>query len=139
MTLVVVDQAEEAWLDLILAVNYTLRLYRNDATAGLTQAQIDALTEANFTEANFTGYSAVALTGGAWTTTQGNPTTGSYAQQTFTSSATQTQQTLYGYYLTRTSDAKLMWFEPFVSPVQIEFISEYVKITPRITLQDTGD
>ena len=37
MTLIVVDQAEEAFLDLILAVNYTLRLFKNDPAAGLTQ------------------------------------------------------------------------------------------------------
>lgn len=139
MTLVVVDQAEKHFLDLILAVNYTLKLYKNNATSGLTQVQKDALTEAAFTEATFTGYSAAALTGGSWTTTAGNPCTGSYAQQTFTSSANQTQQTLYGYYVIRTSDSKLEWFEDFSAPFVIEFINENVRVTPRITLADTGD
>ncbi len=32
MTLVVVNQAEEHFLDLILGVNYTLRLFKNDCT-----------------------------------------------------------------------------------------------------------
>lgn len=139
MTLIVVDQAEEHFLDLILAVNYTLRLYKNNVTSGLTQVQKDALTEADFTEANFTGYSSAALTGGSWTTTAGNPCTGVYATQTFTSSADQTAQTLYGYYVTRTSDGKLQWFEDFTAPLFIEFNGESIKVTPSITLSDTGD
>lgn len=139
MTLIVVDQAEEHFLDLILAVNYTLRLFKNDVTAGLTQVQKDALTEASFTEATFTGYSAAALTGGSWTTTAGNPCTGTYTQQTFTSSADQTPQILYGYYLTRTTGGALQWFEYFSSPVTIGFNGEFLKITPRLTLADTGD
>lgn len=139
MTLVVVDQAEEHFLDLVLAVGYTLKLYKNNATSGLTQVQKDALTEASFTEATFTGYASVALTGGSWTTTAGNPCVGTYAIQTFTSSANQTAQTLYGYYVVRTSDSKLQWFEDFTAPISIEFLSEYLTVTPRITLADTGD
>lgn len=139
MTLVVVNQAEEHFLDLILAVNYTLRLFKNDVTLGLTQVQIDALTESSFTEADFAGYSAVALTGGSWTTTSGDPCTGVYAQQTFTRSSTGTSQTLYGYYLTRTSGGALEWFEYFTAPLVIEFINEAVSVTPRLTLSDTQD
>jgi hypothetical protein len=139
MTLIVVDQAEEHFLDLILAVNYTVKLYKNNVTSGLTQVQKDALTQASFTEATFTGYSAANLTGGSWTTTAGNPCVGTYAAQSFTSSANQAQQTLYGYYVTRTSDGKLEWFEDFVTPLVIEFDGEFIRITPRITLQDTGD
>lgn len=139
MTLIVVNQAEEHFLDLILGVNYTLRLFKNDATAGLTQVQKDALTEASFTEADFAGYSAAALTGGSWTTTPGNPCVGTYATQTFTRSSTGTAQTLYGYYLTRTTGGALEWFEVFAAPLVIEFIGESVSIIPRMTLSDTGD
>lgn len=139
MTLVVVNQAEEHFLDLILAVNYTLRLFKNDVTLGLTQVQIDALTESSFTEADFTGYSAIALTGGSWTTTAGNPCTGTYAQQTFTRSSTGTAQTIYGYYVTRTTGGALEWFEYFSVPIVIEFINEFIKVTPSITLSDTQD
>ena len=139
MTLRVVDQAEEHFLDLILAVNYTLKLFKNNVTNGLSSAQIDALTEASFTEATFTGYSSAALTGGSWTTTAGNPCTGSYAMQTFTSSADQTAQALYGYYVTRTSDGKLEWFEMFAGPIIVEFNGEYLEVTPQITLADTVD
>jgi len=139
MTLVVVDQAEKHFLDLILGVNYTLRLFKNDVTSGLTATQIDALTEASFTEADFVGYASKALTGGSWTTTAGNPCSGSYAQQTFTRTSTGTQQTVYGYYVTRTSGGALEWFEYFTAPVLIEFINEFITVTPRITLSDTGD
>ena|SRR6187551_2127814 len=139
MTLVVVDQAEEHFLDLILAVNYTLHLFKNDVTSGLTAAQIDALTEGSFTEADFAGYSAINLTGGSWTTTAGNPCVGSYAEQTFTRTSTGTPQTLYGYYVTRTSGGALEWFEYFTSPFVLEFINEFITITPRVTLSDTQD
>lgn len=139
MTLVVVDQAEEHFLDLILAVNYTLRLFKNDVTSGLTATQIDALTEPSFTEADFDGYASAALTGGSWTTTAGNPGTGTYAAQTFTRASTGTAQTVYGYYVTRTSGGALEWFEYFTVPFVIEFINEFVTITPRITLSDTQD
>lgn len=139
MTLVVVNQAEKHFLDLITSVNYTLKLYKNNATLGLTQVQKDALTEANFTEATFTGYSAIALTGGSWVTTAADPSIATYAQQTFTSSANQTSQDLYGYYVVRTVDGKLEWFENFTTPLSITFINEFIRVTPRITLADTGD
>lgn len=139
MTLEVVDQAEEHFLDLILGVNYTLRLFKNDVTAGLTATQVDALTQASFTEANFTGYVSKALTGGSWTTAAGNPCVGTYAQQTFTSTVDQAQQLIYGYYVTRTSDGALEWFEKFAGPVVVEFNGDNIKVTPRLTLKDEGD
>lgn len=139
MTLVVVNQGEESFLDLVLAVGYTLRLFRTDVTAGLTPAQIDALTQASFTEATFTGYTAAVLTGGSWTTTPGDPAAGVYAQQSFVSSANQTAQTIYGYYVTRTSDGALQWFERFATPVIVEFVGDTVRVTPRMTLENAED
>lgn len=133
MTLVVVNQGEEDMLDAILGVNYTLRLFQNDVVSS------DTLTEADFTEATFTGYSAVALTGGSWTTTAGDPTSGQYAQQSFISSADQAAQTVYGYYVTRTSDGRLQWFEKFSTPAVVEFLNDTIRITARITLADTQD
>ncbi|GAA2209311.1 hypothetical protein GCM10009850_047690 [Nonomuraea monospora] len=139
MTLVVVNQGEEDLLDAILAVNYTLRLHKNDVTDGLSAGQIEALTESDFTEADFTGYSSKALTGGSWTTTPGDPCVGVYVQQTFTSTADQSPQACYGYYVTRASDGALQWFEDFSSPLTIEFNGEGIAVTPRLTLADTGD
>lgn len=138
MTIQVVNQGEEAFLDLILGVNYSLRLFKNNVDSGLTTTQKNALTEANFTQADFTGYAAVTLTGGSWTTTPGDPCTGVYAAQTFTSSANQTAQTIYGYYVT-TAGGALRWYETFSAPITIEFNGESISVTPRMTLQDTGD
>lgn len=136
MTITVVAQGQEQMLDLVLAVGYTLRLYKTDTTAGLTEAQTDVLTEASFTEATFTGYASKALTGGSWVTTQADPSTGVYAQQTFTSTANQTAQVIYGYYITRTSDGKLVWFERFPGPLTISLNGDTIQITPTITLDD---
>lgn len=141
MTFHLVDAGEEAFLDLALAVNYTARLFVNDVTAGLTDAQIDALTAASFTEASFAGYAAAALTGGSWTTTQDEPSTGVYAAQTYTRSSTGTPQTVYGVYYTLTAGGALRWFETFATPVVVENLGDAVVLTPRITLgdeQDTG-
>lgn len=136
MALWIPNQGEEILLDIILATNLTLKLYRNDVTAGLTTAQKEALTEASFTEATFTGYTSKALTGGSWVTTQAEPSTGVYAEQTFTSTANQTAQTIYGYYVVRTSDSKLLWFERFTGPVTISLNGDAIKVTPTITLDD---
>lgn len=139
MSLIVVNQAEEAFLDLILAVNYTLHLYKNDVTAGLTQAQKDALTQGSFQVADFAGYASIALTGGSWTTTAGDPCVGSYAQQSFIRSSSGTAQDIYGYYITRTSDGALQWYEQFGSAVAVELINDEIRVTPRITLKDESD
>jgi microcystin-dependent protein len=137
-SLVVVNQGEEAMLDLVLAVGYTLRLYKNDVIAGLTPDQIDALTQAAFTEADFPGYAASAITGGTWTTTQGNPTMGTNTERQFTRSSTGTAQLIRGYYYTRTSDGALQGFEHFEAPISVEFINDRIDITPRVSLEDSG-
>jgi hypothetical protein len=134
-SLVIVNQAEEAWLDLITDVDMTLRLYQNNVTSGLTAAQIEALTQAAFTEANFAGYASSSMTT-AWTTTQGNPSEATRAQVTFTRSSTGTVQNIFGYYVTRNSDGALQWFEHFDAPIPVEFINDAVIVTPRITLDD---
>lgn len=133
---IIVDAGEEAFLDLVLAVGYTARLYRNNVVSGLTEEQIDALAAGAFTEANFAGYAAATLTGGSWTTTQGNPSTGVYAQQTFTRSSTGTAQLIYGYYVTLTAGGALRWFEHFPAPISVEFNGDAIQITPRVTLDD---
>lgn len=136
MALYICNQAEEILLDLILAGNTQLKLHQNDPTAGLTSTQINALTEANFTEATFVGYSAKTLTGGSWVTTQDNPSTGAYAQQTFTRTSTGAAQLIYGYHIVRSSDSKLLWHERFTGPVSTSTNGDTIKITPTITLED---
>jgi hypothetical protein len=133
----VVNGGEEDFLDLILAVNYTLRLYKNDPVSGaMNEGVIDAFINTSFTEADFTGYAAINLTGGSWTTVPGDPCIGLYAQQSFTSSANQTAQTIYGYTVNRTSDNRLEWFEHFDVPSVVEFNGDQINVQPRITLKD---
>lgn len=133
----VVNQAETAWLKLITDVDMTLRLYTNDVLAGLTDVEIEALTEAAFTEATFAGYSAVALTN-PWTIVPGNPSKATVPQQTFTRTSTGTAELIYGYYLTRIGDGALMWFEQFDGPVSMEFQNDVLNVTPELTLDDAG-
>lgn len=133
MTLTIVNAAEEDFLDLILAVNYTLRLFKNDATVS------DTLVASGLTEADFTGYTAITLTGGSWVTTPGDPCTGAYAQQTFTASAAVSPaQSIYGYYVTNGA-GDLQWLEKFGSAAVVQFSGDNIKVTPQITLADTTD
>lgn len=134
-TIQVVNQGEEAFLDLITNVDMTLRLYKTDVTAGLTPDQIEALDESDFTEADFAGYAASSMTT-AWTTTQGNPSTATRAEVTFTRSSTGAAQSIFGYYVTRNSDGALQWFEQFDGPVSVEFINDAIQTTPTLTLDD---
>jgi hypothetical protein len=139
MTLRIPNPSEEFILDTILAVNYTLNLFKNDVESGKSEAQLSALTVADFTAATFTGYAAVNLTGGSWTTTQGDPCVGVYAQQEFTSTANQASTTQYGYYITRTTGGALVWYEYLPTAVAITANGDKVRVTPRFTGKDTVD
>lgn len=137
MTLVVVDQAEEVFLDAITAVDMRLVLFTNDATTGLTPDEVDELTEADLTVATFPGYAPAVLTGGAWTTTIGNPSFARYATQTFTRSSSGTAEAVRGYALLRDSDGFLFALEQFPGPVDVEDAGDEVDVEPRIDLDDT--
>lgn len=143
MTIIFPDQGEAILLSYLVGADtpedLVLRLFANDVTDGLSPAQIEALTEADFTEADFTGYQAITLSGASWTVTPGDPTEATYAQQSFTSSADQSPQTIYGYYLTRDSSGDLVAFEYFATPVVVEFEDDTIKVTPKITAQDAQD
>jgi hypothetical protein len=110
-----------------------LRLFKNNLTPDNTSVLAD------FTEADFTGYSAITLTGGSWTTTQGNPSTGAYAQQTFSSSAAQAVQTIYGYYITRTSTGRVWYYERFATARTIQGATDTIKVTPNVKYKDSSD
>jgi microcystin-dependent protein len=137
VSLIVLNAGEQAFLQNgVTGVGYVLRLYKTDVTAGLTPPQIDALTQAAFTEATFTGYSAAAVATGGWTVTQGNPTRAVNVEKQFTSSANQAAQNIWGYYVTRTSDGAAMWFEQFPAPVVIEDLNDRIDVIPTMTLDD---
>lgn len=130
MPLVFPDQGENISLEAIVnktaPQNLILRLFKSNTTP----AESD--TEATYTEADFTGYSAITLTGSSWGTASGGSI--SFAQQTFTSSANQTAQNVYGYYLTQTTSAKLVYSERFSDgPYSISNNGDQIKVTPTIT------
>ncbi len=108
--------------------NLVLRLYQNNVTPAETD------TAASYTEATFTGYASIALTGASWTVTEGAPSEASYAQQSFTSSANQTTQNIYGYYLTRAISGRIAYAERFTdAPNPISNSGDVIRITPKIT------
>ena len=123
-----VNQAEQIMLEhmvnktTLTAQNVILRLFKSNTTPAETD------TEGTYTEADFTGYAAITLTGASWT--YSHPTI-SYAEQTFTSSANGQSQTIYGYYLTWATSGKLLIAERFAgtAPV-IQNNGDTIKATP---------
>lgn len=108
--------------------NLVLRLFKSNTTPG------ESTVAGDLTQADFTGYSAITLTGASWTVTGGDPTTASYAQQTFSSSANQGAQSVYGYYLTRASTGDLVAAERFSDgPYVIANNGDQIKVTPSLT------
>lgn len=136
MGAILVDQGEQAWLELVTSVDHTLRLFANDVTDGLTSAEADALTEADMVEASFTGYTAKTLTGGSWTVASRVAT---YTKQGFASTANQTAQSVYGYYVTRDSDDIMLFYEYFAETQSVSGSGQTIAVTPKITLgEDYG-
>jgi hypothetical protein len=132
MALLVPNQGETIALEAFVAKtagqNLILNLYKSNTTPAETD------TEASYTSADFTGYSAITLTAASWTTTPGAPSNVSYSQQTFTSSAGSQNQSVYGYYFTQVTSAKLTWVERFTDgPYVIVNNGDTIKVTPVLT------
>lgn len=133
MTLLVPNNGEGDALAAIVgktaAENLQLRLYQNN----ITPAETD--TAATYTVATFTGYANITLTAANWTVTEGAPSEAAYPQQTFTSSADQASQSIYGYYFTRVTSGRIAWAERFpAGPYAIANNGDNIKVTPKITL-----
>lgn len=92
-------------------------------------------TAATYSPATFTGYAAKTLTGATWNDpVEGSPTTISYPEQTYTSTADQAAQNVYGYFATRVTSGRIAFAERFPSaPYIIEFNGDNIKLTPVIT------
>lgn len=104
------------------ATNLTLKLFKSNTTPA------EADTAATYTEADFTGYSSVTLTGSSWVVT-GNPIT--YAKQTFTSTAGSQNQPVYGYYIVAGTD--LIYSERFTDgPYTIVNNGDKIEVTPSL-------
>jgi hypothetical protein len=134
--IIIPNAAEEAFLDLILAVNYTLKLFTNDITADADYP--DLVGAVSFTEASFSGYSSKALTGGSWVTTQGDPSVGTYAAQTFTRSSSGAAQIVRGWYLVTTTGGNLRAYET-IGPYSVADAGDNITIVPTLPLRDAQD
>jgi hypothetical protein len=125
------NQGEQIALKLILNAdtpqNLVLRLFKS-----YTGGDIELYTESSFTEANFTGYAPVTLTGSNWTFSGGNPSVASYPLVTFQSTADQTPQVIYGYYATQATSGKLVFYEFFTSPVNVMNNGDTIKIALKV-------
>ena len=100
------------------------RLMTNDLTLSET------MTAASFTEAAGADYAAKTLVGASWTVSAG---TASHPQiiWTFSGSLT-TNLTVYGYYVTRVSDADLVLAEKFTAFTPAN-VGDQILLTPQIT------
>jgi hypothetical protein len=104
----------------------TLRLYKNVKTP----ANGDNINASEYIEATFLGYAPIALNAVNWSVTTAFPTMATYPLQTFTSSANQTAELVYGYYITR-ADGTLYLAELFSDgPYSVSTIAQTVKVTP---------
>lgn len=133
-TLVVPNVGEQIALEAL--VNKTapqdlrLKLYKNNITPGETD------TAGTYTVADFTGYSDFNFTAASWTYSAGNPSDVHYAQQAFTSSAAQSAQSIYGYYVIQVSSGTLVWAERFPDgPYTISNNGDEIRITAKITAE----
>lgn len=132
MSLVIPNQGEqialEAMVGKMAGQNLKLILFKSNTTPD------ESTTEADLTEADFTGYAAITLTAASWSFVAGNPSTLSYAEQTFTSTAAQ-NQTIYGYALIQVTSGLLVWVERFTSPLVILHNLDTIGVIPAITLE----
>ena len=121
--------------------NWTLKCFQNNHTP----AESDVA--GTYTEATFTGYSAITLnslqSSAAWGVPSLVSPTGSWApgsqtqvaettypQQTFTCSGNTTTNTIYGYYVVGATSGTLLFAELFTMSVNM-FLNNTIKITPR--------
>ena len=130
MALVVPDVGENVILEAIVnrtaPQNLVLRLFQSNTTPA------EGDTAGTYTEATFSGYSAITLTGASWAAASGGSI--AFAQQTFTHNGGGVSNAIYGYYLTQLGSGILVWAErDATAPVTIANNTETIKITPTIT------
>ena len=104
-----------------------IHLYTNNITPAEDTVLID------LTEATESGYAPIALPNAGWTvSTASDITTGVHSQVTFSFTE---NATLYGYYITDSTDTNLLWLESFdTGPFVLGSGGGNVRVTPRATL-----
>lgn len=133
MPIIVPNAWELEILQLLLNTNLTMKLYSNNVTPVATS------TAASFIEVAGAGYLSKALVFANWVMVAGAPSVASYnATQNWTfTGATTAPGTIFGYYVTRNSDSKLLWAERFPAGV-IPFVPEagsQIRVLPRFTVE----
>lgn len=110
MSIIVCNALELDILNQVLTSPLHLRLFSNNVIP------VHASTAASFTEVAGGGYGALPLILANWTIVNTDPSTATYnATQTFNfTGPTTAPGTIYGYYVNRDSDGRLMWAERFV-------------------------
>lgn len=122
----------DAGIDIMLpayfaASDVKLKLFCNNYTP------VRGMTAGSFTEAAGGGYAAITLTHGNWTEESNTPRDLIYAQQTFTfTGALTTNPTIYGYYITTSNDATVLWAQLLDSTFTPANNGDNLKITPKL-------
>jgi hypothetical protein len=130
---VLVNNGEDRMLGLLVnksgysLATLQLRLFKSNTTPAETD------TAGTYTEADFTGYASVQMASADWTLTPGAPSQAVGAQKSFTSSADQSAQTIYGYYLTENGSNALVAAERFAASASVANNGDIVKVTPTLT------
>jgi hypothetical protein len=139
MTLLVPNPSLSVVLQIILNKDapeeLDLKIFQNDYTPVATSAVGD------FTEATFTGYADVELDSAEFSTpTTADPSVSTYsAPENFASTANQSSQDCYGYYIIRRVTGDLVWAERFTDgPYNILNDGDNFNVTPRITLGNSA-
>jgi hypothetical protein len=133
MSLIVPDVEEVEVLTNTLTPALHLRLFSNNVTP------VHTSSAASFTEVAGGGYAAFPLTFANWTIVAGDPSQATYnSNQIFIfTGPSSAPGTVYGYYVTRDSDGKLMWAERF-PPANVPFVpiaGSEILILPRYSAQ----
>lgn len=103
-----------------------LKLYQNN----ITPAEGD--TAATYTEATFSGYASVSLTGASWGAASGGTITNT--ERTFTHNGGVTSNSIYGYYVVQATSGTLLYAErDAAAPFTIANNGDNIKITPTIS------
>lgn len=133
MSLVVPDTIEVEVLNQALNPTFTLRLYGNDVTPSHTSSA------ASFTEISGGGYANKILTFPNWTIVSGEPSYGVYnnTQQFVFTGPPSAPGTIFGYYITRNTDGKLLCAERFGSGVVpfLAVVGSVIKVLPKFSVQ----
>ena len=114
-------------VNLAAPTNLVLHLYTNDPSI------TSSITMASLSEATATGYNPITLVGASWTTTTpAGLGTAVYSEVTFTYT---TAVSVYGYYVTSTNSATLLWLERFSgAPFTLPTGGGTIGISPKVSL-----